>query len=134
MQTDFRGPVRVPGDADYDAARATWAGGIDQHPAVVVEALGADDVRAAVHAARECELPLTVQGTGHGTYLPSDGGLLLRTSRMTGVHVDVERRVARVGAGARWEQVIAAAAPFGLAPPSGSHGSVGVAGFTLGGG
>jgi FAD/FMN-containing dehydrogenase len=103
-------------------------------PEITVEALGAADVRAAVLTARERDLPLTVLGTGHGTFAPAGGGVLLRTAQMAGVHVDPERRVARVGAGARWEQVIAAAAPFGLAPPSGSHGSVGVAGFTLGGG
>jgi FAD/FMN-containing dehydrogenase len=130
----FRGPVVVPGDDAYDAARATWAGGIDQRPAAVVEALGADDVRAAVVAARDLGMELAVQGTGHGTYVPADGSLLLSTRRMDGVLVDPDRRIARVGAGARWEQVIAAAAPFGLAPPSGSHASVGVAGYTLGGG
>src|SRR5919199_3245455 len=130
----FRGPVVVPGDDAYDAARATWAGGIEQRPAAVVEALGADDVRAAVVAAQDLGMPLAVQGTGHGTYVPADGSLLLSTRRMDGVLVDPDRRIARVGAGARWEQVIAAAAPFGLAPPSGSHASVGVAGYTLGGG
>ena len=36
--------------------------------------------------------------------------------------------------GARWGEVIAAAAPFGLAPLSGTSPTVGVAGYTLGGG
>ena len=53
---------------------------------------------------------------------------------MRSVSVDPERRVARVGPGATWGQVLAAAAPFGLAPLSGSSPSVGVTGFTLGGG
>jgi FAD/FMN-containing dehydrogenase len=134
LRAGVGGPVRLPGDDAYDAARATWAGGIDQLPAVVVEALDPADVRAAIAAARTHDLPLAVQGTGHGTYVPNQGGLLLKTGRMDGVRIDPERRIARVGAGARWSQVIAAAAPFGLAPPSGSHASVGVAGFTLGGG
>jgi FAD/FMN-containing dehydrogenase len=130
----FRGPVVVPGDDTYDAARATRPGGIDQRPAAIVEAIGPNDVRAAVVAARDLGMELAVQGTGHGTYVPADGSLLLSTRRMDGVLIDPDRRIARVGAGARWEQVIEAAAPFGLAPPSGTHGSVGVAGFTLGGG
>src|SRR4051812_10304490 len=130
----FRGRVVLAGDAAYDGARSTWGGGIDQRPAIVAEPLDAADVQTAVLAARDRGLPLTVQGTGHGTYVACDGGLLLRTGRMDRVLVDPARRIARVGAGARWEQVIAAAAPFGLAPPAGSHGSVGVAGYTLGGG
>lgn len=101
---------------------------------LTVDATGPADVRAAILTARDRGLPLTVQATGHGTVVPPDEGLLLRTSRMSGVLVDSARRIARVGAGARWSDVIAAAAPLGLAPLSGSHASVGVTGYTLGGG
>ncbi|TDB81436.1 FAD-binding oxidoreductase [Actinomadura sp. KC216] len=101
---------------------------------LVIEATGTADVRAAILTARDRGLPLTVQATGHGTLVPPDEGLLLKTSRMARVLVDPSRRVARVGPGARWSDVIAAAAPLGLAPLSGSHASVGVAGYTLGGG
>ncbi|WUH98001.1 FAD-dependent oxidoreductase [Spirillospora sp. NBC_00431] len=101
---------------------------------LVIEATGTADVRAAILTARDRGLPLTVQATGHGTVVPPDEGLLLKTSRMARVLVDPARRVARVGPGARWSDVIAAAAPLGLAPLSGSHASVGVTGYTLGGG
>jgi FAD/FMN-containing dehydrogenase len=101
---------------------------------LTVDATGPADVRAAILASRERGLPLTVQATGHGTVVPPDAGLLLRTSRMSRVLVDPSRRVARAEAGARWSDVIAAAAPLGLSPLSGSHASVGVAGYTLGGG
>ncbi|TMQ91137.1 FAD-binding oxidoreductase [Actinomadura soli] len=101
---------------------------------LVIEATGTADVRAAILTARDRGMPLTVQATGHGTLVPPDEGLLLKTSRMARVLVDPSRRVARVGPGARWSDVIAAAAPLGLAPLSGSHASVGVAGYTLGGG
>jgi FAD/FMN-containing dehydrogenase len=66
--------------------------------------------------------------------VPADGALLVRTSAMAEVLVDPDRRIARVGPGARWGEVIAAAAPCGLAPLSGTSPSVGVAGYTLGGG
>jgi FAD/FMN-containing dehydrogenase len=130
----FRGPVYLPGDQAYNAARATWNGALDQRPAVVAEALNARDVQAAVIAAREHGLPFAVQATGHGTHTACDGGLLLKTSLMAKVLVDPDRRVARVGPGARMGDVAAAAAPFGLAPVAGSNPTVGVAGFTLGGG
>ncbi len=133
LRRDFRGPVHLTRDGSYGAARATWAAGIDQLPAVVAEALDPLDVRAAILAARTHDMPLAVQSTGHGTYVPCQAGLLLRTSRMDGVEIDPGRRIARVGAGTRWDKVIAAAAPYGLAPPSGSHATVGVAGYTLGG-
>jgi FAD/FMN-containing dehydrogenase len=134
LHRTFRGPVYLPGDQAYNAGRATWSGALDQRPAVVAEALNARDVQATVIAAREHALPFAVQATGHGTHAACDGGLLLKTSLMAEVLVDPDRRVARVGPGARMGDIAAAAAPFGLAPVAGSNPTVGVAGFTLGGG
>ena len=130
----FRGAIHLPGDDDYDAQRETWSGTLDQRPAIIAQAETPADVRAAIVTAQEHELPLAVQATGHGTHVPADGALLLKTSRMAEVLVDPDRRVARVGPGARWGEVIAAAAPLGLAPISGTSTTVGVAGYTLGGG
>jgi len=134
LRNAFRGQVHLPGSDTYDSERATWAGRIDPRPAIVAEALTPADVRTAVLTAQLHDLPFAVQATGHGTLVPSDGGLLLKTSQMAEVLVDPDRRTARVGPGACWADVIAAAAPLGLAPVSGSSMSVGVAGYTLGGG
>jgi dienelactone hydrolase len=68
------------------------------------------------------------------TVVACDGGLLLSTARMGEVQVDPEGRTATVGPGALWSDVLAAAAPYQLAPLSGRASSVGVAGYTLGGG
>ncbi|NUW38741.1 FAD-binding protein [Nonomuraea rhodomycinica] len=133
LQGAFGERLHLPGEAGYDVHRPAWNLAIDPRPAVVAEAASAGDVRAAVVVAREHGLPLTVQSTGHGTHVPADGGLLLKTGRLGGVRVDPERRTARAGAGARWSDVIAAAAPHGLAPLSGTP-AIGVAGYTLGGG
>jgi FAD/FMN-containing dehydrogenase len=130
----LHGAVHAPGDAGYDAQRQPLHPTIDPRPALVVEAANAADVRTAVLAARDNDLALAVQATGHGTHVPSDGGLLLKTSAMATVLVDPDRRIARVGPGARWGGVLAAAAPCGLAPLSGSSPDVGVTGYTLGGG
>ena len=130
----FTGQVHLPGDDGYDAQRAAFSGAIDPRPAIVAEAQTPADVRAAVVAAREHDLPFAVQATGHGTHVPADGALLLKTGAMAEVLVDPDRRIARVGPGARWGDVIAAAAPLGLAPISGTSTDVGVAGYTLGGG
>src|SRR5690349_267297 len=134
LHKTFRGPVYLPGDHAYNTARATWSGALDQRPAVVVEAVGAADVQAAVAAARRHGLPIAVQATGHGTHVACDAGVLVKTTLISEVLVDPDRRVAHVGPGARVGDVVAAAAPFGLAPVAGSNPTVGMAGFTLGGG
>ena len=133
LQITIDGAVHNPEDDAYEAARLPWNRRLDPHPAVVVEAAGPADVRTSILVAREYGLPFAVQSTGHGTYIPSDGGLLVRTGRMASVEIDPERRTATVGAGVVWSDVNAAAAPYGLAPLSGTP-AVGVIGYTLGGG
>ncbi|GLZ35159.1 FAD-linked oxidase [Lentzea sp. NBRC 105346] len=129
-----QGNIHRPGDTAYDTQRATLNPAFNATPAIIVEAINTADVQAAVTWARNNDLPIAIQSTGHGTHVPSDGGLLLKTSAIKSVLVDPDRRIARIGAGAVWADVLKAAAPFGLAPVSGSHASVGVAGFTMGGG
>ena len=131
---DITGDIWLPGHSEYDTQRRAINPALDPRPSAVVEACGIADVQAVVRWARDEDLRLAVQSTGHGTHVAARGGLLLKTSRLATVLVDPERRVARVGAGATWGQVLAAAAPLGLAPLSGSSPTVGVAGYTLGGG
>jgi hypothetical protein len=133
LRDSFDGDVHLPGDTAYDDVRLPWNLRNDPKPAIVAEATGPRDVQTAVRTAREHGLPLAVQATGHGSLTPADGALLLKTARMAAVEVDAERRTARAATGALWSDVLAAAAPHGLAPVSGSP-FVGVTGYTLGGG
>ncbi len=126
----------LPDSPDYDDARTAWNLSVDQRPAAVVRAETADDIVAAVHHARANGLRVTAQGTGHGAPALGDlsDTLLVRTDRMRGVTIDAPHRVARVEAGAQWQDVIAPAAEHGLACLHGSAPDVGVVGYTLGGG
>lgn len=130
----FNGVVRLPGEVEYDELRRSVVPSVDSRPLLVAEAYGRTDVQAAVRTAREYGVPIAVQATGHGTRVPADGGILLKTTPMTTVLIDPERRIAKVAPGARWGAVLDAARQFGLAPLSGSHRDVGVTGYTLGGG
>ncbi|MEV0121878.1 FAD-binding oxidoreductase [Streptomyces sp. NPDC050703] len=123
-----------PGDAGYDEELAGFQTGFAVRPTLVFGAGSADDVTAAVSHAAEHGLPVGVQATGHGLPGASEGGVLISTRRMDAVRVDAGARTATVGAGARWGQVVEAAAPHGLAPLNGSAPSVGAVSYTLGGG
>ncbi|MFI5889954.1 FAD-binding oxidoreductase [Actinoplanes sp. NPDC051513] len=123
-----------PGEPGYDEHRLGWNRTIDSRPALVAAATTAADVRTAVRTARELGLPLAVQATGHGLVAPADGALLLKTTALTGVEIDPRRRIARVGPGAVWADVNRAAARHGLAGLAGRCSTVGVTGYTLGGG
>ena len=97
-----RGPVVRPGDPSYDEARLGWNRTVDSQPAVILQAQGAHDVQAAVRVARERRISFALQATGHGTLVPADGALLVKTTAMDQVSIDPHRRVARVGPGATW--------------------------------
>lgn len=134
LRDRLAGPVLLPGDEGYDTARTGFQL-LDPHrPDVVVAASGADDVRTAVRFAAERGWPLAVQATGHGRAAGLTGGVLIATGRMDGVRIDPDRRTASVAAGATWRQVVDAAAPYGLAPLSGSFPALGAVSYTLGGG
>ena len=128
------GRVYVPGEGGYETARLPWQRRLDPRPALIVEAATVGDVQTAVRFARVHDLPLAVQSTGHGAVQIPDGCVLLKTNSMSAVEIDAGRRLARVGGGALWSDVIAGAAPHGLAPLSGTSPTVGVTGYTLGGG
>lgn len=128
------GPVFLPGDPDYSSEISPWIASTVHSPDVVVGATCAEDVVAAVRYAIRNDMTVAVQATGHGAATAIEGGVLITTRRMTGVSVDPVRRVARIAAGAKWGAVVAAAAPYGLAPLSGSTTDVGAVGYTLGGG
>jgi FAD/FMN-containing dehydrogenase len=126
----------VPGEAGYDEARRAWNLAVDQRPAIVVEAGSAADVAQAVGYARAHGMRIAPQGTGHGAgpLEPLDGAMLLRTTRMRQVRIDPATRTARVEAGAIWQDVTVPAAAHGLAALAGNAATVGVTGYTLGGG
>lgn len=134
LRQHFTGGLYLPGDPGYNFERLGWDRTIESRPALVATAAHATDIQAAIVAAREYDLPLAVQATGHGTVVATDGALLLKTSPMAEVEIDPLRRTARVGPGALWHQVNAVAAEFGLAALAGRCATVGVTGYTLGGG
>jgi len=92
------------------------------------------DAEEVVDAVRRAEGPVVVHATGHGHTRGVRGGTVIDTGAMRGVTVDPGARTARVEAGARSADLVAAAAGHGLAPVSGSFPGVGVVGYTLGGG
>jgi hypothetical protein len=130
------GPVSAGDDAPDGLAAevACWNVAVEHRPAVVVGATCAADVAAAVAWARDHDLPIAVQATGHGPVRAATGCLLISTRRMQGVAIDPHRRIARVQAGVKWVKVLAAATEFGLTPLVGSSSDVGAVGYTLGGG
>ena len=137
LRDRVRGPVVAADDPRYDEARLAWARAHEQHPAAVAYPADAGDVVEIVNFARNAGLQVTAQGTGHNSGAHGDrlaDSILVKTSELREVSVDPEARIARVGAGALWMDVVPVAAEHGLAALAGSSPDVGVVGYSLGGG
>ncbi|HEY3561509.1 MAG TPA: FAD-binding oxidoreductase [Kribbella sp.] len=128
------GPVFEPADEGYAEELSGFNLAVTHTPDVVVGLTSEADAVAVVRAAAATGTPVRVLATGHGIPIPIQGGIVVTTTRMTGVSVDAEAQVAHIAAGSRWAEVVAAAAPHGLAPITGASDVVGCIGYTLGGG
>ena len=136
LGTRIEGDLVLPDDSGWDAARQAWNLAVDQHPAAVALVAGAEDVAAVIAFAREREMQVAAQGTGHGANpLGSlERVLLVKTGRLDGIEVDADAARARIGAGVIARALASAAQQKGLSSLPGSSPDVGVVGFTLGGG
>jgi FAD/FMN-containing dehydrogenase len=131
-------PIALPGSNDYEIGRRAWNLTADQRPAAVCIANGVEDVQGAIAHALEHGLHVAAQATGHFAQglPPLHDTLLLKLAlhEREAIVVDPAARTARVPAGARWIDVVQAAAPHGLAAMHGSAPTVGVMGYLVGGG
>jgi hypothetical protein len=128
------GRILKPGEAGYEEATLGWNRLYQHRPAVIGIPVNTAEVAQLVGFANELGLKIGVVATGHGPVVTVDDQLLIRTDLLDTVEIDTDAAVARVGAGARWGAVLAAAQEHGLAPLLGSSTSVGAVGYTLGGG
>ena len=131
-----KGNVVLPGNAGYEQLRRVLSLKVDRHPALIVHCATADDVRRAVDFARSRGLPIAVRCGGHSIpgHSTCDGGLLIDLSGLKGITVDPVKRVARVQGGVLAGELDHATAAHDLATVLGECPSVGLGGFTLGGG
>lgn len=124
-----------PGDDGYDDAARVFMG--TGEPALVVRPRNPEEVATALADAVPNGLEVSVRSgghsfLGHGT---NAGGVVIDLRHLDGIEVlDAERRLVRIGGGARWAEVATALEPHGWGLTSGDTTSVGVGGLTLGGG
>jgi FAD/FMN-containing dehydrogenase len=136
LRAEFSGELLGPGDAGYDEARSVHNGLIDRRPALIARCRSAADIAAAVRAATDAGVEISVRGGGHNVAgrAVADGALMIDLSPMKDVSVDPEARTIRAQGGVLWSELNAAAAEHGLATTGGAISTTGIAGLTLGGG
>src|SRR5579863_1177677 len=136
LASQIVGQVITPEAADYDAARLIFNRAFDRRPAVIVRCGSPSDVARSLDFAQAQHLPLAVRAGGHSRlgFGMCDGGVVIDLSAMKRVEVDTMKRTAVARAGALVRDLDEGTQRFGLATTSGGCPTVGIAGFTLGGG
>jgi FAD/FMN-containing dehydrogenase len=136
LRSSMQGEVCLLFDDDYAEASRLWNGAVNHQPALIARCETRHDVQVAVRAARAHGLAVSMRGGSHdwpGRALRRDG-LVIDLSAMRQVSIQPATKVAIVSGGATAKDVIAAAAPYGLAAVTGNCGTVGMVGLTLRGG
>ena len=128
--------VHEPGSPAYEDACTLFNAMIERRPRYVAACASPADVVAALDFARELGLEVAVRAGGHSVAGLSlcEGGLVIDVRPMHAIEIDAERRIARVGGGATWNELNAATGEHGLAVTGGAISTTGIAGLTLGGG
>lgn len=133
----FSGNVILPGNAEYEVKRA--AGGknpdMDKHPSIIAVCKNDDDVLRSLDFALQHQLEMAVRSGNHSNmgWGSCQKGIVVDLSQLKGVSVEADAKRATVRAGMTASEILAATAPYGLAPVLGQCGSVG-SGLVLGGG
>ena len=108
----------------------------NRHPDLIVQATSEDAVIAAVKHAASKGLKISVHNTGHnamGSSLRNDG-MLLDVGSMVNLEIDEANKQAIIQPGVRSIQLTVAARAKGLSFPTPHCPTVGLSGFTMGGG
>ncbi len=138
LRSVFTGELVEPTDGSYEDVRRSllFNGMHDRRPALIARCADRHDVQAALAYARSRQLVVAVRGGGHSTpgYSSCDGGIVIDTSPMKAIDIDVDGRLGRFGAGLTWAELDAATQQHGLAVTGGRVSHTGVAGLTLGSG
>lgn len=136
LSNNFSGEILLPDHPHYDRTRKIFNAMVDRYPAVITRCASVEDVVRAVNFGREQGLEISVRSGGHHVagWSVTDGGLMIDMRGMNKVEVDPSSRTAQVAGGAIWAKVDRACQPYDLVTTGGGTSTLGVAGFTLGGG
>jgi hypothetical protein len=130
------GEVVLPGDRSYGKLRRVSNHAVNKYPAIIVRCADLKDVQLAVEFARDKGLLTAVRSGGHSFagHGVCDDGIVIDLSAMKRVHIDPAHETIRIEPGITAGELDCLTQSFRMAVPLGSCPTVGVAGYSLGGG
>ena len=133
---ELTGRIVRPQSPNYADASLGWDELFVHYPLVIVFAQETQDVVNALTWARQHNVALRVRSGRHNLegWSNVDNGIVIDVSELKDVHIDTASRTAKVGAGLTQLEAVTALGEYDLAATTGTEGTVGLSGATLGGG
>jgi FAD/FMN-containing dehydrogenase len=133
---ELTGRLIRPGDTEYPVASAGYNLLFTHDPAVIVFAKETQDVVNALAWARQNNVAVRVRSGRHSLegWSSVDHGIVIDVSEMKSATIDMASSTATVGAGLNQLEAVTELGKAGIAAATGTEGTVGLVGATLGGG
>jgi FAD/FMN-containing dehydrogenase len=131
----FAGRCRWAIDAASESKSAVWNSAEEIRPLALIDCREDRDVQAALKIAREDDVPVSVLAGGHDPSVRSvrDGAMVLDMRSNNQVVFDRDQRLVKIGGGTLTKDVLRNLPPEEVIV-TGTFSTVGLAGFTMGGG
>lgn len=130
------GKVIIPSDKEYATLRLEYNRAINKFPLAIVYCYNPTDVSNAIKWCRKNHVELRVRTGGHNYegYSTDTGVLVIDTTPMNKIYIDIKKDIVKIQAGARLWSIYSKLAQHGYAFNGGTCPSVGISGLVLGGG
>ena len=134
--TGLTGKVITKAHKEYEEARIMWNRAIEQYPLAIVYCETKEDVINSIKWARNNQVPIRIRSGGHhyAGYSTGNDVLVIDVSLMKHISIDEKAHTVTIAGGVRNRELYEFVCSKGYPFPGGGCPSVGVVGFTLGGG
>ncbi|MGL5750497.1 MAG: FAD-binding protein [Paraclostridium sp.] len=128
--------IITPDDYRYEEARQEWNRAIQKYPIALIYCENNEDVAQSILWAQSKQVPIRVRSGGHNYqgYSSGNGVVIIDVSKMNKITINEASNKVKLQAGVRNKSVYDAISPLGYTFPGGTCPTVGVSGYTLGGG
>lgn len=134
--SNLSGDIVTRDDFEYEECRKAWNRAIEKYPLLIVYCYKVEDVQNAILFARENFLEIRIRSGSHHYegYSTGNDVVVIDVSKMNGIYINEEQGFVKIQGGVRNEALYEAIGKKGYPFPGGGCPTVGVVGFTLGGG
>lgn len=132
----FNGEIVTPDDSNYDEDRQVWNRAIQKYPLAILYCTSRDDVKSAVKFCVMNNYKIRIRCGGHNYegFSVGDNVIVIDVSRMNRIDINYEKNTVRIESGVNNRELYEFLGTKGYPFPGGTCPTVGVVGYTLGGG